>query len=130
VALGPPAVGASLCRSEPGGNRDREIEAAARSAVLEVTQNGRRRVTALAVAGQGQTFVALDGRDQPLHPAILWYDSRAAAQATAFRQRLDALGAEGVVELMPKYGKSRLVRPLALQNLSLQKTSAGGRTAS
>ena len=57
------------------------IYAAARDATRQAAQASGAQVTALAIATQGQTFTVLDQRDQPLHPAILWYDSRAAEEA-------------------------------------------------
>jgi xylulokinase len=63
-----------------------EIEKAARAAVRQALGEVAAPVTALAISSQGQTFVSLDERDRPLHPAILWYDSRAAAQAEQLRQ--------------------------------------------
>ena len=53
------------------------IYEAARQASRQAIRSGDARVVALSIASMGQTFVALDELDQPLHPAILWYDSRA-----------------------------------------------------
>ncbi len=58
-----------------------EIYLAARQAVRQALAGSGARVLALAISSQGQTFVALDEDDRPLHPAIMWYDSRAAEQA-------------------------------------------------
>lgn len=63
-----------------------EIYAAARSAVRQALRDSRAKPAAMAISSQGQTFVSLDDQDRPLHPAILWYDSRAARQADALRQ--------------------------------------------
>lgn len=60
-----------------------EIHAAARTAVRSVVRESGARVRALAVSSQGQTFVSLDAKDKPLHPAIMWYDTRAAHEASA-----------------------------------------------
>lgn len=57
------------------------IEEAARRAVRCAVKQARRPVAAMAIVSQGQTFVPLDERDRPLHPAIIWYDSRATSQA-------------------------------------------------
>jgi xylulokinase len=46
-------------------------------------------VSAISVAGQQHGLVALDGRGRPLRPAILWNDTRSAAEA---RELTDALG--------------------------------------
>jgi xylulokinase len=64
------------------------IEAGAREAVREAVAAAGAPIRALAVVSQGQTFVSLDASGQPLHPAILWYDSRAGAQAQALKQAL------------------------------------------
>lgn len=67
----------------------RVIEEAARSAARKAIAASRARIVGLCVSSQGQTFVSLDDRGRALHPAILWYDGRAKAQA-------DALAARGV----------------------------------
>lgn len=41
---------------------------------------GPRRIAALALAHQRETFTLIDGRGQPLIPAILWLDERARPQ--------------------------------------------------
>lgn len=64
------------------------IEQAARASVREAVAAAGVPIRAMAVSSQGQTFVALDAGDRPLHPAILWYDSRAARQAEALQQAL------------------------------------------
>lgn len=58
-----------------------EIQAAARQAIRQATATCSVPIKAMAVSSQGQTFVALDKDDKPLHPAIMWYDSRSAKQA-------------------------------------------------
>jgi len=58
-----------------------EIYTAARDSVRQAIQKNNVRVMAMAVSSQGQTFVTLDKNDQPLHPAIVWYDARATKQA-------------------------------------------------
>lgn len=69
------------------------IYEAARDASREAIAEAGVPVAALAISSQGQTFVSLDTTDRPLHPAILWYDSRAAAEAEELGARVAALGA-------------------------------------
>ncbi|MDH7569692.1 MAG: FGGY family carbohydrate kinase [Armatimonadota bacterium] len=64
------------------------VYAAARDAARDAVQQSGAHIAALAIASQGQTFVSLDEQDRPLHPAILWYDSRAAADAERLRRSL------------------------------------------
>ncbi len=52
-----------------------------------------RRIAALAIANQRETFVALDARGEPLRPAITWLDER---------------GRDDVVLLSRKLGRERL----------------------
>lgn len=66
------------------------IEAAARDAVREAVHTAGAPIRTLAVVTQGQTFVSLDARDRPLHPAIIWYDSRATDQARRLNAKLTA----------------------------------------
>ena len=63
------------------------IYEAARKTVLEAVAQSGARIMAMAVVSQGQTFVSLDDRDQPLHPAIIWYDGRAQKEAAELRKR-------------------------------------------
>ncbi len=76
------------------------IYTAARECVQEAVRSAGSPVAAMAVASQGQTFVALDEADQPLYPAILWYDSRAAAQADAMRAAVERAGGPGPIPLI------------------------------
>ncbi len=64
------------------------IEQAAREAVREAVAAAGAPIGALAVVSQGQTFVSLDAGGGPLHPAILWYDSRAAEEADTMNRQL------------------------------------------
>ncbi len=65
------------------------IEEAARKAAAGAVRQAGAAVQAMAVASQGQTFVVLDRNGTPLHPAILWYDSRARVQARAINEALE-----------------------------------------
>jgi xylulokinase len=67
-----------------------EIYAAAREAARTAITESGVRIRALSVASQGQAFVTLDANDRHLHNMILWYDSRAAAQAERLREALQA----------------------------------------
>jgi xylulokinase len=46
---------------------------------------------ALSISSQGQTYVALDEDDRPLHRAVMWYDSRAADQSARLAVLFDRL---------------------------------------
>lgn len=76
----------------PEGHVEIPIETiylAARTAVGQALDTGGRPdVYAMAVVAQGQTFVSLDQQDQALHPAIIWYDSRAKEQARRLQEAL------------------------------------------
>jgi xylulokinase len=65
------------------------IYSAAREAALSAIRDSGARVVALSVVSQGETFVPLDDRDEPLHPAIVWYDARASQQADRLRKSLE-----------------------------------------
>lgn len=64
------------------------IEDAARAAVREAVKSAGAGVKAMSISSQGQTFVSIDKRGNPLHPSIIWYDSRASEQARFMRERL------------------------------------------
>jgi xylulokinase len=65
-----------------------EIYSAARNAAISAISAGGVDVCAMAVSSQGQTFVSIDGDGTPLHPAIMWYDSRARDEAQYLRENL------------------------------------------
>ena len=65
-----------------------EIYSAARKAATRAISIAGVKVCAMAVSSQGQTFVSLDADGYPLHPAIMWYDSRACAEAQDLRENL------------------------------------------
>lgn len=66
-----------------------EIESAARECARAAIAQAGARVRALCVVTQGQTFVSLDRQDRPLHPAIIWYDSRAGEEAEHIRREVE-----------------------------------------
>jgi xylulokinase len=66
------------------------VYAAAREAAGAAIRECGAHVRALSIASQGQTFVSLDDQDAPLHPAIVWYDARAAEQSRRLAQSLEA----------------------------------------
>jgi xylulokinase len=57
------------------------IYGAAREASAEAVRESGARIVALSISSQGQTFVSLDEKDEPLHAAIVWYDARASQQS-------------------------------------------------
>lgn len=65
-----------------------EIYSAACTAARSAISDSGAKVCAMAVSSQGQTFVSLDGDGNPLHPAIMWYDSRASEEAECLRDNL------------------------------------------
>lgn len=88
-------LGAGHARYAPtvsdAGHVEIPIEAiyeAARVAACQAIQRSGVAIAALAIAAQGQTFAPLDGEGRSLHPAILWYDSRAADDAARLSKAL------------------------------------------
>lgn len=67
---------------------------ACRDAGREAVSAAGAEVVGLSVSSQGQTFVSLDQDERPLHPAIIWYDSRAARQAERISEALRQAGDE------------------------------------
>ena len=66
------------------------IYTAAREATVTAIRESGAQIVALSISSQGQTFVSLNDRDEPLHRAIVWYDARAAEQAKRLQQALEA----------------------------------------
>jgi sugar (pentulose or hexulose) kinase len=54
---------------------------------LRQAQVDPRRIAALALSCQGETLVAVDAQGEPLRPAIVWLDNRAAAEASELAER-------------------------------------------
>lgn len=73
------------------------IESAARDAVREAVHKAGAPIRTVAIVSQGQTFVTIDERDRPLHPAIIWYDSRAKKEATELRNRIAGITHSGQI---------------------------------
>jgi xylulokinase len=67
------------------------IHAAAREAVAAAVRESGAHILAMSISSQGQTFVSLNERDEPLHSAIVWYDARASAQADRLGQALQSV---------------------------------------
>jgi xylulokinase len=79
----------------PDGHAEIPIETIY-AAVLESTRAALAAApgvepVALSISSQGQTYVALDADDQPLHRAVMWYDSRAADQSARLADRFERL---------------------------------------
>jgi xylulokinase len=73
-----------------GGARETDPEAWWQALRLALTDSGvAGDIDAIAVAGQQHGLVTLDGRGRPLRPAILWNDTRSAAET---RELTTALG--------------------------------------
>lgn len=70
------------------------IERAVRKAITQAMRQAQAPVKAMAIVSQGQTFVSLDAKDRPLHPAIIWYDSRASEQADRLQKALRENGGQ------------------------------------
>jgi len=66
------------------------IYEAAREASVSAIRESGARVAALSLSSQGQTFVSLNESDEPLHPAIVWYDARASEQAKRLTHTLQS----------------------------------------
>jgi xylulokinase len=64
------------------------VYSAAQTAAASAIGACGARIVAVSISSQGQTFVSLNARDEPLHPAIVWYDGRASEQADRMKQLL------------------------------------------
>lgn len=77
------------------------IQAAIRQAGVDPGQ-----VRAIAVSSQGETTITLDKRGEPLRPALVWLDNRAASQAEQLGARFDrqdVYATTGVTEVVPTW---------------------------
>ena len=53
-----------------------------------VRESGVRRIDALALTGQAETMICLDGDGRPLGNAFVWLDTRAGEEAAALKERI------------------------------------------
>ncbi len=119
----------SEVRRLPDGGREQDMEQvwdAAAAVLAEVAkQCGGQRIAALGVCGQGDGLWAVDGRGSPVAPAMLWSDTRAAAD-------LDALEADGAAEAVARGCHTSLwpgVSALLWRWMRREKPDAAERTA-
>jgi xylulokinase len=61
--------------------------------------DGAKRVAALSITHQRETFVMMDGAGEPLHAAVLWMDGRGAADVLSIASRV---GRDRLVEMTGK----------------------------
>jgi len=86
------------------------IYSATREAALSAIGESGARIAALSVVSQGETFVALNDGDEPLHPAIVWYDARASEQANRLRKSLqDAPLQEAMPVVAPTFSAPKIM---------------------
>ncbi|MBG7606298.1 MAG: xylulose kinase, partial [Actinobacteria bacterium] len=62
------------------------------------TQVGSGEISAISIGGQQHGMVALDARDQPLHPAKLWNDTESAPDADWLKGQLSSGHEDGAVK--------------------------------
>ncbi len=82
--------------------------AALRQATAQVDA---RRIVSIAVASMGEAGVPLDAANQPLYPAIAWFDARTHPQAAWLDQTIgkDRLFAVTGLSLQPIFGLCKLL---------------------
>ncbi|MHB9036183.1 MAG: FGGY-family carbohydrate kinase [Armatimonadota bacterium] len=88
-------LGAGHVKFEPVLNNEGHVEipiedvyAATREATAEAVRSSGVQIRAFAISSQGETFVPLDEDGNSLHPAIVWYDSRALSQTKALSKAM------------------------------------------
>ena len=82
--LGAAQVETPFARTAEGYEVDAGVWVRAlRDAVSRLGADLRRRASAIVVSGNGPTVVPVDGRGAPLHPALLWMDTRGQEEARA-----------------------------------------------
>jgi xylulokinase len=57
--------------------------------VVQESQVPASKILSLCISSQGETLVMLDDQDQPVRPAIVWLDNRAAQEAQEIAARFD-----------------------------------------
>jgi xylulokinase len=82
----------TVSRPHPGWSEQDPADwwAATNRAVIGLDTQRRRQVRAIGLSGQMHGATLLDAADRPLRPAILWNDSRSAAQCAALERAVPA----------------------------------------
>ena len=81
-------------------------------AVLQESHVPPASIKALAISSQGETFVPVDSRSQPLTPAIVWLDNRSSAEARLIAEHFgrDRLyGVTGSPEVVPTWAATKIL---------------------
>ena len=68
---------------------------ATRAAARALGDEGARRIRAVTITHQRETFVLTDERGEPLHPALVWMDARCRAEVEGHREVASMLGNSG-----------------------------------
>jgi xylulokinase len=78
----------NVSRPQPGWSEQNPADwwSATNAAVKELPARERKAVRAVGLSGQMHGATLLDGRDQPLRPAILWNDGRSEAQCATLEK--------------------------------------------
>lgn len=69
-----------------------DIHKATQYAVKEAAKKADIPIKAISISSQGETFVTIDKNGNPLHNAILWYDSRAIKEAKELEEKISKKG--------------------------------------
>jgi xylulokinase len=78
---------------------------------LGILGGGGDPISAIAVSSQGETTIAVDRQGQPLYPALVWLDNRAASQAAKLAEILgdQAYRHTGLPEITPTWTACKIL---------------------
>ncbi len=79
---------------------------------LAACGGGRVEIRAVGVTSQGETLIVLDGQGRPLRPAIVWLDTRSAAEAAELAEAFDpaeVYRVTGQQEMIPAWPATRVM---------------------
>ena len=80
--------------------------------ILTTSKARPEQIKAMAISSQGETFITLDKRGQPLRRAIFWYDNRATKEVDILADKFDrktAYHITGMPEIIPLWSASKLL---------------------
>ncbi len=80
-------------------------------ALLNSTGCSSNEIAALSVSSQGETFITLDARGEPIYPAIVWLDNRASAQAERLAKKFGTgvYQKTGIPEIIPTWTACKIL---------------------
>jgi xylulokinase len=77
--------------------------------VKDAVRQSGAKIRALSVSSQGETFIPIDKKGNPLYNAILWYDGRAKKEAEEIEKLATRKGIKLPYKILPIFTASKII---------------------